>query len=542
MGSVREARPRPRLPALIAAVLVATAACAAAAALLHATVWGVGVSPDSVRYLDAARHLAAGQGLSTGLDGAVAPLTHYPPLYPLLLAPLAALETPEPESVRWLNALLLVATVCLVGGAAYRGSRGSPGAAALGAGLVAAHPGVFRAHAHAWSEPPFFLLVLASLLLVSSHARRPDRRRLVLAGILAGVSVLARYAGVAVVAAGVLATLFARGRRAAVERVRDGLGFLAAAAVPILPWALRTALVRGSPVDRDPIVAPISGGTLRQGAATLAGWLLPGDLPGDLPASAAVPVAAALAVLLLAGSVVVLRRRRAEEPPLDLTAFLLFLVAYPLALLASLALFDPFIPLDHRILAPAFPPAAVLVVCAASAVLRRAGRWPLAVAALAAVGLLALYAVDVASWAGRAHRRGLAFTAKVWRQSPTLAALEGLDPGRLVFTNGHDVVYFHTGRALRPLPVAWQPPERFRAEVEEVGRRLDREGGRIVWFERLRWRDFYPTPDQLEAVLPLEVVERFSDGVMLRPGTAGEGGELPGARRDRARPPRRPEP
>ena len=59
-------------------------------AILLATRPGIGVTPDSTVYIDAARNLAAGHGLTAfAADGQSRPLTHYPPLYPSMLAFLA---------------------------------------------------------------------------------------------------------------------------------------------------------------------------------------------------------------------------------------------------------------------------------------------------------------------------------------------------------------------------------------------------------------------------------------------------------------------
>src|SRR4051794_22363658 len=56
-------------------------------ALAYATQSGAGLSPDSRGYLSSARFILQGKGISN-LDGngTVVPLTHFAPLYPILLA------------------------------------------------------------------------------------------------------------------------------------------------------------------------------------------------------------------------------------------------------------------------------------------------------------------------------------------------------------------------------------------------------------------------------------------------------------------------
>ena len=54
--------------------------------VLFASPWGIGLSPDSVQYIQAARNLRLGFGLSIWGKQGYQPLTHFPPLYPLILA------------------------------------------------------------------------------------------------------------------------------------------------------------------------------------------------------------------------------------------------------------------------------------------------------------------------------------------------------------------------------------------------------------------------------------------------------------------------
>jgi hypothetical protein len=97
------------------AVLLLLAAMGAIC-VFYATAWGVGVSPDSTLYLEAARNLLRGHGLTiTTLDNLTRPLTHYPPLYPYLLYAGGRLGIDPMDGARWLSALLFGANIFLVG-------------------------------------------------------------------------------------------------------------------------------------------------------------------------------------------------------------------------------------------------------------------------------------------------------------------------------------------------------------------------------------------------------------------------------------------
>ncbi|OUC07239.1 hypothetical protein RY27_16060, partial [Litorilinea aerophila] len=112
-------------------------ALAGAGAVLYATAWGLGASPDSAAYIGVARNLLAGRGLGVPFgQTADVPLTHFPPLYSLALALVGGLSGTDPWlSGRWLQAALLALSVLGVGGMAYGLARRS-GRAALLAGLL----------------------------------------------------------------------------------------------------------------------------------------------------------------------------------------------------------------------------------------------------------------------------------------------------------------------------------------------------------------------------------------------------------------------
>ena len=93
-------------------------AVAAIVALLWATApFGSGVTADSVSYLNAAQSLTQGSGLlDTNREGLPVMLTHYPPLFSMVLAATAMLaHVPLESAARWLNCLLFGASLLLVG-------------------------------------------------------------------------------------------------------------------------------------------------------------------------------------------------------------------------------------------------------------------------------------------------------------------------------------------------------------------------------------------------------------------------------------------
>jgi len=81
-------------------------------AILVATRWGIGVSPDSILYISGARALLAGQGFSLQSPGGeYAPITHFPPLYSGILAVVGLTGVEVGLAARLINALIFAACV-----------------------------------------------------------------------------------------------------------------------------------------------------------------------------------------------------------------------------------------------------------------------------------------------------------------------------------------------------------------------------------------------------------------------------------------------
>jgi 4-amino-4-deoxy-L-arabinose transferase-like glycosyltransferase len=291
--------------AIVAALLVLAVLWA-----LHVAMAGdvAGLFHDEGEYLVTARALARGVGYRvTSLPGAPAEV-HYPPLFPLLLAPVWALAPAFPGNLLALKAVPLVSAVGLVLllPRYLRAIGLSPLAAGIAAVLTALAPLTLRYATAVVSELPFMLLLTAALLAVEQAA---DRRRpasgATLAGALAGLATLVRVVGVAAIAAGAL-ELWRRG-----ERRRAG-AFVATAGAVVLPWVAWLVTRPGGGLAHGYVGELRQGGVARVGEllghvaqlpAAVAVVALPGVsdvLPADAPTVVAVVLYAVGVVMLVA--------------------------------------------------------------------------------------------------------------------------------------------------------------------------------------------------------------------------------------------------
>ena len=497
-------RPAHRAPAAWLALL---AALGGVLMLAQATRHGVGITPDSVVYLEAAQNLAAGRGLATADEGAeLRPLTHFPPGYPVAIALVAGMGPAFPDAARWLALALLGANVVLVALLIARSAPGARWLPAIGAGLVAGSPEMAMLHGAALSEPLFLLLGFSGLLLLARHLEQPGNAALLAAALAIGLAALTRYIGLALVGTGLLAVLLPPNLPAR-RRVRDAAVFAAASLLPVAAWALRNRIAGASATGRSFAFHPISPEAIALAASSAGEWLLAGQ------------VGAVAAGLLAAGLLMCalhwLATGAARAPLPRILA--LFVPVYLLLLVASICFLDAATPLGGRILSPLLIALLVLTLCGVGDRIRARRSFAIP-AALLALMLAAGYARETTAWVReRAAQGGAGFGSLAWRESPTIQRVAQLPPGVRIYSNARDALLVLTGRTTfwLPSPVdaeTRRPRAGYLAELEQIRSGLRAKDTALVWFDGVFWRWYLPTGPDLQTRLPIRLETRLPDG------------------------------
>ena len=418
--------PLPHKPRLLALLAIAAAAALATAVYAYALApWGPWAYTDSAAYVDAARHILAGQGvLSLQSDGSVILLTHYPPGYPTLLAGAMTLTHHDWIAAgRVLDVLSLALFLFLVGWWLYEASD-RPVVGLLGMVLLATSLPVARAFTSLMSEPPFLVMLAAWLYSAWRSLHGGNRRWWWAAVIVAALSVFVRYAGLHAGIALVLAPLLLWRGKPWRARLRRALLSGAAFLLPFGAWMAYSRVAGQSPGGWTPPHhwLPAFAQFLRLTGNTFLAAIFPYWLHPPLGAIVAFWVAV---VALAAGWVVVVARgRKAVASPLATLSLLAALDAF--AWFPFLAFMFVFIApppaLDFRMYTPAFT------------------MWLVS-------GLAALAAWAQAKWPEQARRQQIAAAVAMlallgWMKSPASAAHQALLTMR----------YFGEGYTARP----WQ--------------------------------------------------------------------------------------
>lgn len=319
-------------------------------AWLGTSTYGIGLSPDSIHYIHAARSVMSGDGYQA--FGGV-PFIGWPPLFPSTLAALGKFGLEPLDGARVLNAAVYGLTIFAAGRLLRTHLRSSWLAVAAAATLLVSLT-LVRVSIMAWSEPLFVLLAVLFVIFLSWFIRERRFTFFLLAAGCAALASLDRYIGFSLAIAGagaifVLMTALTWQRRAAYAGIFGTISL-----VPLGLWLARNQRVSDSFTGNR--ASPESGfiENLGDSLAELSSWLLPSQY---ISSSSVHMVVVALAVLALSIVVAYLvwakRGRGARDELLWLAPAGIFVLVYTgsLVITASLVGFDT---IGGRLLSPVY--------------------------------------------------------------------------------------------------------------------------------------------------------------------------------------------
>jgi hypothetical protein len=497
---------------------------AGAAAVWFATAWGSAIAYDSMVYIDSARHLLMGQGLSLALPGGgIAPLTHFPPLFPLTLAWLGLFGLDPWIGARWLNAACLGLNVLVIGLAVRRGTH-STWLPLFGAFLALTSVDLNAAHTAALTEPLYLLASILGLLWLDVYL---DRRRpafVALSAVAVALSWLTRYAGGALVIAGAVTLLLYAGPTWR-QRIKAAALFSAVASLPMLVWVVRNRWYAHTLTNRSIAFHPITADQMFAATATFARWFAPPPISGAL-----IKPLALIGTLMLCGLIAWALIRKPSGPESErrdrfIAIWIVYLASYAAFLLVSISFFDALMPLGWRLLAPVFTSGLILVLCLTgrlSPVVRR--HHVLQIGAIAAgLAIAGTYADTDAIWLLDTHRDGQFFSTPDWAQSPLLEEVGRLPVDTCLYSNTPDAIQFYLGRLAYGFPakrdtVGDVPAQVYLADVAAAGARLKNQSCVVVYFDTVQ-RHVWPgipvaVEDEIKRAWHLKPIDQAADGTI----------------------------
>lgn len=471
---------------------------------------GIGIRTDSVAYIWAAQNLVKGIGLGrlTGA-GTLKPMTHWPPLYSILLAGAQLVGTDVFLSARWMGALFFGLMIFLFGLTIYR-LTGSFGFALGGAAVLLASPSLWVTSLFAMSEPLYVTLTLAAGLALDQYLRGNKRGWFIAASLGIALALLTRYVGIALAAAAGL-TLLTYPKWPWRRRISESLALGLLACLPMAIWTVYNQFTAGTATNRVFEYFPIAASDWTLASQTVQGWLQP------LPTIFDIGLRKATGGLAAAAFAWFLQRTEprpaAAVPPPErpfpilgrLTA--VYAVLYFAFIVLSRLFFDRAITIfEERILFPEMLCLLLLSAWAWNALTRRLGHWRwwagaalAAVAIFAAISFFTLYRDAARPTIQLSRERGLGLAPARLDPPAVVRAFLALPADRVVYTDNIEELYISSGR------YSYQVNETTLAGIERLKTAI---GQKKAVFVLLRSQDLYTL---LKAGMP-ELQEVFHEG------------------------------
>lgn len=195
----------------------------------------IGIGGDASFYHSAANLIAQGHFFYRRIFGHAYPTALHPPLYSILLSPVALLGGVHLLPQRLVGVLLGTVNVGLIGVLGQRTS-GSERAGLIASGIAAIYPPFVTADGSVMSEPLYVFLLLVALLLASQLVQRPTVRRAGALGAVIGLGVLTRTEALFLLPFLAWPAVWKGG-------IRPLLAVTAAAALVVSPWVIRNEVV-----------------------------------------------------------------------------------------------------------------------------------------------------------------------------------------------------------------------------------------------------------------------------------------------------------
>jgi 4-amino-4-deoxy-L-arabinose transferase-like glycosyltransferase len=441
---------------LLLVILLTLIAIRAAWIFIWATSeFGIGIRSDSVAYIWSARNLAGGSGLGRpdGM-GNFKPMTHWPPLYPLLLAFFEILGLDVIEGARWLGAFLFAMNIVLVGWILSKLTR-SFWFSLGGAAVMAMAPAIAETSLFAMTEPLYISLSLLSFILIDEYLKSHKRIWLILSAMVVSMAFLTRYAGLSLVATGVIILLLQQ-ERTHLDRVKESIPFFLISISSIVIWVIRNMIVSGSTTNRVITYYPISEGHYNQILTNLQDWFKPvftvfhiGD--GKLILSIA-------ALLFLVGLFLYRRASQGEKNPKRTTIgrmIGIYFLLYTIIIFISRWFFNPLLTIwEQRILSPIFISLLLMILFLLFHLWRKIWQknWLLGgiitvVYIWTSYSFIILYSTQSEFIFQRSLESGGGYAFKSLLNSEMVAALKQLPEDHIVYTTNIEEFYYFTGRS-----------------------------------------------------------------------------------------------
>lgn len=482
--------------------------------LVATTRYGAGISPDSVAYIATARHLADGVGFIT-YDNT--PLLAQPPFYPAILGIFYFVFGVDPLVSANLISAIFFGLTLYVSGLMFL-ENVSTFLAFLGTASLLVSIPLIAVSFMAWSEPPFVFFVVLYLISILMYLEKKNVKSLLLLSLSVALACLTRYIGVVLILTGIISILLIRQDNMKTKLLHASI-FSFISALPISVWVGRNYFLSGTLFGpRSPSLHTLNDNVLLT-FLTIFFWYLPNRI-FDNPLMF---VLLALIISFCIGMILIWTKTPIMTLLKQIPPFVLFLLLLMFVYTAFLIISSTttnYDPIGDRLLSPIVVPTTLLlfyVIDTLSKPIRES--FPTKPIEL-------LLAAGIAFWLTCSARaivintiyqfnEGKGYSAKSWKNSQTIQYMrENNLSNCTVYSNGADVTYLLLKISVKSIPSKSSGANTI-ADISYLKNNFPQENKAcLVWFNRITWRKYLFTPDELLSITDLEQSIQLDDGTI----------------------------
>ncbi len=484
--------------------------CFAFLVMVLATKWGIGLTPDSITYIQGAR------GISKNLDFTGIG-THYPPLYFALLAWSGLFFESILLAARYLHIFIFVANAFLFAYLLKSKTQSQP-LFILGLSIFISAAAIFQTHIMAWSEPIFITFLLLNFHFFSEYLWKGRNQYLILAGVFAALAFLTRYVGITSVITCLYIILF-HSQQQLKERFKNAFLFGLVSGAPIFFCLLHNILTQNEITSRSSVLHTISLQRIQQGIETVGAWFF-----------LSMDKACLLIIFFILSGWLYWKFYHKKNPEHSgdyhlLKVSIIYAVVYVLSLFISISFFDAYTPLDNRILLPVF-------LCLMFVMLllfkKCSDNFRQPTRAVLYVGICVFLLLQIMTFQKNLALlindgityNGVGYSSKIWITSKSVGYVRSL-PGRtVIYSNGPEVINLLLDRPSTMIPQLISPVSRlknqnFSAEFKNMTEDIKSNNGYLVYFVNINWRWYLPSLPLLVQSLKDFEIYKTEDGYIF---------------------------
>ena len=463
---------------------------------------GAGISPDSVEYLSIARNFHNHLQLN---DLSAQPVVNFPCLYPLFLGTAFTLTGVDPLiAAPFINAFLFSGVVFLSGQLTYRFTHDRVYQWVVLVTVLLS--GVLQqVYTMLWSETLFIFFALLFIQAYLNYKTKNTFKSLLILAIIAAVTSVVRYAGITLIATGLLMILIDPKQDTSRKRNHFICFGLLASSLLIVNLCRNYFLTQTFTGWRESGSTPITENIGYYGDI-IHSWLM---LPGSgYYLTLGIGILVLLFTLAISLRIAILKKNR-EAGFMVIPAFFL-VYSFFIIFLASALRFEQ---IDDRLLAPLYVPLIIMLINVLYLIVRSKKSKPVIYGTVIAFALYINYnqASDYIDWHKLAAEYGIpGFTDVYWQRSEiaTFLRSDKFRPNQNLpnYSNWNEAVYFFSGKSCKLIPhyLSSEQKEKFSKA----------KGFYLIWFDHLSDNDQAEliSLKEISKIKKLVKISQFSDG------------------------------